>query len=781
MLNKENTPLIIDSIREGKRISTMELLKEINHRLEEGVTDFIVNASGQHNIGGPVWNKNNDKITFVVKNPGQRAGSMGMENTSITIEGSAPADVGWLNAGAEIILKGDGGDTTAHCASTGKIYVSGRVGTRSGALMKHDPKFSPPELWVLKNTGSFSFEFMGGGIAVICGYNCDNIKSVLGNRSCVGMLGGTIYVRGNTEDLSDDTWILGLDTKDIKFLNENIPLFLDKIEKKSLSKELTNYDSWKKIVAKTHEEREIHSLMPIKDFRKSLWVPGGIFGDLIEDDLYVAEYVQTGDLRLRYPEWRNNNYMAPCEYNCPINIPTAKRISLLREDKTKEALNMVLDFSPFPASVCGQVCPNLCAEDCNRKNVDIPVKIGELGTLSNEIKIKFPPVKNREKIAIIGAGSSGLSAAWHLRKMGYAVDLFEQDKNIGGKLKQVIPEDRLSREILDTELNRFKIKGIAITTNKKVDEIIFNSLLDTFDAVVIAVGTHIPIIIPVKGHEKLIMGLDFLKMINSGKNPEVGDNVVVIGAGNAGMDVVLGAYKMGAKKVTAVDIQKPAAFEKEMDEAKNLGADILWPCYTEKITDKGVYLKDGTVIKADTVIVSVGDRSDFSFLKNEFLDDKGKIVINDFDQVEANKKVFVIGDAIKLGLFTHAIADGRKVAINIDNMFSGNPMDDFKLAPLMPKDKIKKEYYHPLNEQAVIKMNIEDEKLRCMSCGLCRDCYICLESCPEQAISRLDKENNSYEYKSDPNKCIGCGICAGVCPCGIWEMTDNVTGKYIEA
>ena len=94
MLNKENTPLIIDSIREGKRISTMELLKEINQRLEEGATDFIVNASGQHNIGGPVWNKNNDKITFVVKNPGQRAGSMGMKGTSIAIEGSAPADVG---------------------------------------------------------------------------------------------------------------------------------------------------------------------------------------------------------------------------------------------------------------------------------------------------------------------------------------------------------------------------------------------------------------------------------------------------------------------------------------------------------------------------------------------------------------------------------------------------------------------------------------------------------------------------------------------------------------
>ena len=127
---------------------------------------------------------------------------MGTDAATIVVEGSAPADIGWLNAGAKIIVKGDGGDTAAHCAAGGKIYVGGRVGTRSGALMKHDPKFEPPEFWVLKNTGSFSFEFMGGGIAVICGYDCENLESVLGNRSCVGMVGGTVYVRGKVEGLA---------------------------------------------------------------------------------------------------------------------------------------------------------------------------------------------------------------------------------------------------------------------------------------------------------------------------------------------------------------------------------------------------------------------------------------------------------------------------------------------------------------------------------------------------------------------------------------------------
>jgi len=159
----------IKGIIDGQRQSTQQLLQEVYKYLNEGYTEFDITASGQHDIGGPLWS-DGKILKFNVKNPGQRVGCMGMNGTQIIVEGSTPADAGWLNAGAEIIIKGDGGDTTAHCAASGKIYVSGRVGTRSGALMKHDPKFSAPEFWTLKNTGSFSFEFMGGGVAVVCGY-----------------------------------------------------------------------------------------------------------------------------------------------------------------------------------------------------------------------------------------------------------------------------------------------------------------------------------------------------------------------------------------------------------------------------------------------------------------------------------------------------------------------------------------------------------------------------------------------------------------------------------
>lgn len=776
----DNTIVQIDGIIEDTRISTQKLLQEVYKQLDEGVKEFSINASGQHVIGGALWDKDGGQLKFNIKNPGQRAGAMGMPGTEIIIEGSAPADVGWLNAGANIVLKGDGGDTTSHCAASGKIYVGGRVGTRSGALMKADPAFPAPEFWILKNTGSFSFEFMGGGTAIVCGYEREHLTSVLGKRSCMGMVGGTVYVRGKIQELSDDVWVMDLDERDKIFLTEGLPVFLEKVDKLEALSAISDMGQWQKIVAKTYEERGAKSFMPITDFRESKWVEGGIFGDLIDDDFSVANYVETGKLRLKFPEWLNAKYSAPCEYNCPIFIPTQKRIALLREGKTKEALELINEFSPFPASVCGQVCPNLCMDICTRTKIDIPVKIGELGLLSDDIKLNWKIEEKDQRIAIIGSGAAGLAAAYHLRKKGYQVDLLESDSIIGGKLKQVIPAERLNQEILEKETNRIIETGVNVELNTTVDRDMFGRLVKDYDAVVAAVGAHIPFVIPVEGHEKMVKGLDFLKEVNKGTNPKIGEKVVVIGAGNAGMDVVMGAYEMGAKQVTAIDIQKPAAFQKEIDHAEKLGCKILWPAFTEKVTEEGIILKDGTLIEADTVIISIGDRPDFSFLPAECMDEKGKVKLNDFMQIDGLKKVFVPGDAIKLGLFTHALGDGRKVAINIDNMLQDKELDNFDSYPVIPADKIKDEYYHPMNNQRVNNMETVDETKRCMSCGFCRDCEFCQDVCPEQAIDRIQNADGTFEYISNPDKCIGCGICAGICPCGVWTMKDNLH-KYLEA
>ncbi|WP_052464376.1 FAD-dependent oxidoreductase [Geoalkalibacter subterraneus] len=758
-----------------QRISTQLLLQKIYAALEQGETEFEVLSSGHHNIGGPLWTGDGSPLSFRVKNPGQRVGSFGLEGTEIVVDGSAPADAGWLNAGANLTILGDGGDTTAHCAASGVIRVAGRVGARSGSLMKHDPAYEPPELWVLKNTGSFSFEFMGGGIGVICGIDCEGYDSVLGDRSCVGMVGGTIYVRGPVRGLSNEVWLLDLDDADRTYLDQGLPLFLEKIGRPHLLESLLDFSQWKKIVAKSYEERNIHSRISIREFRHDKWVEGGIFGDVVVDDYaHIANLVNTGEDRLKIPRWQDKRFGAPCQVSCPSQIPTQDRINLLRQGKVREALELVLNYSPFPASVCGEVCPNLCMDACSRRYIDKPVAMKELGRLSLEAASPAPKPDSGKKVAIIGGGPGGLSAAWQAKLLGHDVTIYEADKEVGGKLRQAIPTERLPEKSLQREIERIKTLGIDIRTRTCVDSEMFSRLREEYDAIVIASGAHNPVVIPFPGHERMVKGLDFLKQINNGEQPKVGDRVIVIGAGNAGMDVCLGAYAMGARKVTAIDIQRPAAYQKEIDQVRALGGDIRWPVFTEKVTPEGLWTKDGELIEADMVIIAIGERPDLSYVPRKWLTDRGMMDVDDCGQVVRAPGVFAIGDTLAPGLLTHAIGTGREAALYLDEYLAGRQPVPIQKPQMINQSCLSKELFKPRNRGRFCVTDAKDETLRCISCGTCRDCSMCLESCPEGAIRRLENDDGTFEYVSDDNVCIGCGLCAGICPCGVWAMEQVV-------
>ncbi|PLX96273.1 MAG: 4Fe-4S ferredoxin [Desulfuromonas sp.] len=765
------TAKIIGFDSKNQRISTQQLLRQIYGALDQGETEFEVLSSGHHDIGGPLWTEDGTPLKFRVKNPGQRVGAFGLDGTEIVVDGSAPADAGWLNAGATLTILGDGGDTTAHCAASGNIYVAGRVGTRSGSLMKHDPAYDAPEFWILKNTGSFSFEFMGGGIAVVCGHGCDDLPSVLGDRACTGMVGGTVYVRGPVDGLSNEVWMLDLDDADRNFLLQKLPTFLDKIEKPEILSELNDLAQWKKIVAKSYDERKQHSRITMHEFRTQKWVEGGIFGDVVKnDDLHVAGLVNAADDRLKIPRWQDKRFGAPCQVACPSNIPTQDRINLLRQGKFDEALALVLQYSPFPASVCGEVCPNLCMDACSRRYIDKPVAMKELGKLSRNVPAPAIKPKSGKKVAVIGGGPGGLSAAWQLRLQGHTVTVFESDVEIGGKLRQVIPTDRLPAEALDSEIERIKALGIGVKTSTPVDDKLFTTIQNDHDAIVIASGAHNPVVIPFQGHERMIKGLDFLKQVNAGDKPKVGKKVVVIGAGNAGMDVCLGAYAMGAEQVTAIDIQRPAAYKHEIDGVKALGGVIRWPIFTDKVDEKGLWTKDGELLEADDVIIAIGERPDLSFVPRDWLTDRGMIDVDACGQVVKAPGVFAIGDTVKPGLLTHAIGDGQEAALMINDYLA-----DKKLVPVVKPEMINqsclsKELFKPRNRGRFCVSDAKDESLRCISCGTCRDCTMCLESCPEGAIRRVEREDGTFDYVSDDDVCIGCGLCAGICPCGVWAM-----------
>ncbi|MGD9847622.1 MAG: FAD-dependent oxidoreductase [Desulfuromonas sp.] len=761
---------------QNRRISTQNLLQQIYAALEQGETDFEVFASGHHDIGGPLWTADGQPLRFHVKNPGQRVGSFGLDGTDIVVEGSAPADAGWLNAGATLTIKGDSGDTTGHCAASGKIFVAGQVGTRSGSLMKHDPAFEPPELWVLKKTGSFSFEFMGGGIAVVCGVDYEQAESVLGDRACMGMVGGTVYVRGPVAGLSDDVWLLDLDAGDQEFVLRGLADFLARVDRAELLARLSDMTSWKKIVAKTYAERQARGRISLRDFRLGKWVEGGIFGDIVQDDYrHVAQLVNSGNDRLKIPHWLEKRYAAPCQSACPSFIPTQDRLRLLREGKQAEALQLVLQYSPFPASVCGMVCPNLCMDACSRRFLDAPVSMKALGKLSLDTPAPACAVPSGKSVAIIGGGPGGLSAAWQLRLKGHAVTVYEADSQLGGKLWQAIPRERLPAEILQTEIDRLLATGIEARLNQRIDRNTFETLRQQHDAVVIASGAHNPVVIPFPGHERLIKGLDFLKQLNSGARPTLGEKVVVIGAGNAGMDVVLGAYACGARQVTAIDVQKPAAYQKEIDHVTALGAQIRWPVHTERISEKGLHTKKGELIEANSVIIAIGERPDLSFVPPGWLTPRGMMNINACYQVESCENVFAIGDTTRPGLLTDAIGQGHEAADACDAWLNGLEVVARSKPQMIPQRQLSKELFRPANRSR-LRQGQEPlaEGNRCISCGTCRDCSLCLEACPEGAIERLEKADGSFEYRSDGSLCIGCGICAGICPCGIWTMEQAV-------
>ena len=753
----------INTIENNNRMSTQDLLLAISDALAKGETEFNIEASGQHDIGGPLWHPEGKKLKFHVKNAGQRVGSMCLDNTEIIVEDSASADVGWLNAGGKIVVKGDAGDTAGHCAAAGTIYIGGRAGTRSGSLMKHDPLYDAPELWVLKNVGSFSFEFMGGGIAVVCGYDSEEFESVLGDRACTGMVGGVLYFRGKASGISaKDVKVMALQAEDIEYLSSKMDDFLGSIEKAELKAELSDWSQWQKAIALTYEERPKKSAGNIPHFRTVEWVEGGIFSDVCNDDFVVNSIVNRGLYRQRVPEWQNAQYAAPCEFNCPASIPTQQRYNLLRKGDVEEAYKLVLEYTPFPASVCGSVCPNLCMEGCTRKELDLSVQIGQLGNYSVDAYLEKPQVKTGKKIAVIGGGVAGLTAAWQLIRKGHEVTVFEEAPRMGGKLEQVIPRSRLDENVLNKELKRISDMGVEFVNNCKVDSVKYKEIKSTFDAVVVATGSHNTRVIPWEGHERIVKGLDFLKAVNRGDKVKVGKKVIVIGCGNSGMDAAIGAYQMGAEEVTCIDVQKPAAFEKEIAHVKELGGKLVWPVFTQEITENGILTEDGQLIEGDTVIITIGETEGMKI-------ERGHLVPNELFAIADG--VFTAGDTIKPGRLVDAIGAANVVAKAADAFVKGTAPIIKKDKKLIPHNKLSKAYFEKCHSCDIPDANKDQD--RCISCGTCRDCHMCEASCPEKAITRNALPDGTFAYVSDSEKCIGCGICAGICPCGIWTMLPN--------
>jgi NADPH-dependent glutamate synthase beta subunit-like oxidoreductase/glutamate synthase domain-containing protein 3 len=707
---------------------------------------------------------------------------MGIFGTEIVVRGSASDDIGWINCGANITVLGDVTNGAHNAAAQGKLYVQGSGGARCDTMTKHNPKFDPPQSWYFRDVGDTFAEFKAGGIAVVCGANPRNPENILGYRPCVGMVGGVIYFRGPIKGYSEtDVKLFDLTDQDWKWLTRNMKPYLKSINRTDYYKELTaSIKDWKKLVPYTAQERAKKKpfKMPVAEFRSSIWEKGvgkgGIFAEYVTHPLAILPYITTGADRRFIPVWNNYKYAPPCEYACPTGIPTQKRAQLIRADKIHEALELVLQYSPLPASVCGEICPNLCMQACTRGSVDKAFNIKEMGRASLEVKAPKPQKKTSKKVAVIGGGPGGLSTAWQLALKGHSMDLYEAEQKLGGKLELCIPRGRLPQKVLQKEIERFREIGINVHLKTKVSRKKFDQIYRTHDIVVVACGAHRPRVMNIPGAKDMVSAYDFLKGINIGDVPNLkGKNIVVIGAGNVGMDVAAEAYHCGAKEVTAVDIQEPAAFGKELEIAKSLGTEIVWPKFTEQYSkkEKKIYFTDGTSMKADLVVISIGDMPMTEFLPPSVHTDKNGWIVADEAGHTSNPRVYAIGDATRLGLVTHAIGHGRKAADAVHALLSGRSYNMPPPKPMVPFEKIKTAYYDVCKGEPFAP---KEEANRCMSCAVCRDCHMCDTTCYYGAISRKEYEDGSYEYMVDGDLCIGCGFCAGICPCGVWEMEENI-------
>jgi len=491
--------MIINGKKNNKRLSSKELEENIQDAIKSGSHSLEVKAQGQHGIGGRIWPGGQGTQIKVNGPVGQRLGAMGMTGTRIIVNGSTSDDVGWLNCGAQITILGDVNNGAHNAGAQGILYVQGSGGARCDTMTKQNPRYATLQSWYFRNVGDSFAEFKAGGISVICGVNPRDPDNVLGYRPCVGMVGGVIYVRGPVVGYStNDVQPLPLDDNDWEWLTDNMKPYLKAIKKTKYLKELTaTREEWQKLLPFSPAEKAARGKGQVNmaKFRRQSWEKevgqGGIFGDILEHPAFsTLPYITTGKNRRFEPIWQNAIKAAPCSGACPADIPSEQRFALLRQGLEQESIRLMFDFTPFPASVCGSVCPNMCMRACTRGRIDEPLDIKRLGSWAAKVQSPAIATSTGHKIAIIGGGIAGLSAAWSLAIAGHKIDLFEATSRLGGKLWEQVDKNRLDRDILLTELKRIKATGINIVPETLINSDQFERFTKEYDGIIVACGLH---------------------------------------------------------------------------------------------------------------------------------------------------------------------------------------------------------------------------------------------------------------------------------------------------
>ena len=523
----------------------------------------------------------------------------------------------------------------------------------------------------------------------------------------------------------------------------------------------------------------------------------------------------TGTWRTARPVYIDR--LPPCNHACPAGENIQGWLFHAESGDYEQAWRVLVENNPLPA-VMGRVCYHPCENACNRGQLDAAVGINSVERFLGDEAIKqgwklpAAAATTGKKVLVVGAGPSGLSAAYQLARLGHTVEIHEAGPFAGGMMRFGIPKYRLPREVLDAEIQRILDLGVTLKLNSKVADIRATMQAEQFDAAFLAVGAHIGkrTYIPAGDASKIVDAVSVLRSMEGEDKPMLGRRVVVYGGGNTAIDVARTAKRLGATEAIIVyrrTRDKMPAHDFEVEEALQEGVMIKWLSTIKQagdsnitvekmaLDDKGYPQPTGEfeTIEADSVVLALGQDVDLSLLDGV----PGLELKDGTVQVSANMMtgfpgIFAGGDMVPSErTVTVAVGHGKKAARNIDTWLRGSEYLTTEKHELAAFKNLNPWYYSDAHKTVRPTLDILRRKTtfeevqggldesnalfearRCLSCGNCFECDNCYGVCPDNAVTKLGP-GKRFEFKYD--YCKGCGICVAECPCGAIKMVAEET------
>ncbi len=521
---------------------------------------------------------------------------------------------------------------------------------------------------------------------------------------------------------------------------------------------------------------------------------------------------KTGSWRTEVPRYVHR--MPPCNNGCPAGENCQQWLFHAESGEYEAAWRQIMEDNPLPA-VMGRVCYHPCETACNRTYLDEAVGINAVERFLGDEGIKqgwtvsVDAEPTGKRVLVIGAGPSGLSAAYHLRRRGHAVTIHDAGPAAGGMMRFGIPRYRLPRDILDAEIQRILDLGVELELNRAVTNIEGAMREGGFDAAFLAVGAHIGkrAYIPAGSAAKVLDAVSVLRSMEGGEKPLLGRRVAVYGGGNTAMDVARTARRLGAEEAVVVyrrNRDRMPAHDFEVEEAVEEGVLVKW-LSTIKQADEGKLVLEKMALdesgfpqptgeleelEADSLVLALGQETDLSLLEGvDGIEIADGVVQVDERMMTGHSGIFAGGDMVPAErTVTVAIGHGKLAARCVDSWLRDEAWTHPPRPDVIGFDELNPWYYadaprtvRPQLELARRSSTFDEvvtgldesnalfEARRCFSCGNCFACDNCYGVCPDNAVIKLD-EPGPYRYEIDLDFCKGCSLCAEECPCGAIEM-----------